>query len=242
MAKYWKNKDGSTGAIIAAPIDPATGQLVDEALHVPAGVTMSTEAEYRAAMENIAQTIVVQPVVEQPPTTTATSSNTGNTTVGALSEVLFTKLNGATTKPGSITKTGGTATGWDASAWSEVQAVTDGVLSWYVNIDTAAFMLGWSAPANIGGVNWKSMAHVVYFAPNATGTPELRVYEMGVEKYRGAYAKGNTALISLVGATVIYSVDSKLIYTSQRAQGALVAGAIIRSQGIEIANIKQFVK
>lgn len=238
MAKFWKHTDGSTGAIVALPVDPVTGQPVDEALHVPAGVMLITEAEYKAATESIAQPVTTQPVVEQPTTTTTT----GNTTVGALSDVAFTKLNGATTKPGSITKTGGTATGWDASAWSEVQAVTDGVLSWYANVDNAAFMLGWSAPANLGSVNWKGMAHVLYFAPNATGTPELRVYEMGVEKYRGAYAKGNTALISLVGATVIYSVDSKLIYTSQRAQGALVAGAIIRSQGIEIANIKQFVK
>lgn len=68
MAKYWKNKDGSTGAIIALPIDPVTGQPVDEALHVPAGVTLITEAEYKAATESIAQP-TVQPAVEQPTTT-----------------------------------------------------------------------------------------------------------------------------------------------------------------------------
>lgn len=242
MAKYWKHKDSSTGAIMATPIDPVTGQPVDENLFIPAGVTLLTEAEYKAATE-VSAPVVVAPVVEQPTTTTQTTTTTSsNTTVGALSDVVFTKMNGATTKPGSVTKTGGTVTGWDASAWSEVQAVTDGVLSWYVNNDQAAFMLGWSAPANMGSLNWKGMAHTLYFAPSAVGTPELRVYELGVEKYRGAFTKGNTVILSLVGATVIYSIDSKLIYTSQRAQGALLVGAVIRSQNLEIANIKQFVK
>lgn len=216
-AIYWRHADNSVGGIEAVPINPVTLAEVDPSLFIPAGVTRITKEEFLGGAGST--------------TTTSTSGSLTPTTFGKL-------INAASDAPGSIIKTSTALTALDSGGWGAKAALADGAMSVPANT-SIHYAFGWLPDTNAADtvIDWKKLAHCLYFYGNG-----YSVYEFGASKFSGVFAVNDLFLVTLIGSTVMYTQNSKMVFTSVRNKTGLLPAVMIKTPGIKLININHFIK